>query len=74
MLKFKLGCYSTGLLRAPGWHELRPDGAVKPSKGSGRAEDHWWQGIAAAARLTADGPWVKSRRYSGGARRRLPRG
>ena len=38
----------TGLLRAPGWHELQPGGAVKPSKGSGRAEDHWWRGIVTA--------------------------
>ena len=64
----------TGLLRAPGWHELRPDGATKPIKGSERAGDPWRRGITAATRLTADGPWMKSRRDSGGARRRLPRG
>jgi hypothetical protein len=39
----------TGLLRAPGWHEPRPDGATKPSKGSERSEDPWRRGIAAAA-------------------------
>ena len=46
----------------PGSHGSTSDGTAKPSKGLGRAEDHWRRVILAAEFLTGDAPLAESRR------------
>ena len=53
-----------GFLQAPGLHGSMSGCAAKPSKGSGRAEDHWWRGIVTAGGSSPPAVPMRFRRCS----------